>query len=376
MVNGDSFTDGSHKTRPALSDMTNRTGKRAFSLISADSGLKSGRGYLKKFDANDGDSQFTKQVRLGVENLVKEKCKAKFGVDCDDMVLSLQKGQKFSDSLPVYSGVGTSLKNVSSDSSNLPNEIMERGHLVDSSVRGSEDTATEIGNAAKDSCLSSVLVPTCSGSYKENCSGLGEKSQSDENILTSGVTEGRSLIKGLVTHAQGNDDMDRGKLTSSKFGAIEWSRLPVSNSSKFPGLERCVGLKDDGSENPFAGADDLKNCSCTFCLKAAYIWSDLHYQDIKGRISALKRSRKEASVLIQKFSEGKETATHDQGNFNESLKLESGLRDQWRSIFLHMEEIFVHESSQLESSFDTLKSLRENCKMDLEMINQGPSDNH
>ncbi|KAJ7956847.1 DNA-directed RNA polymerase subunit beta [Quillaja saponaria] len=379
MVNGDNCTDGVRKPRPALTDVTNRPGKRTFSLISADLGLKSGRGYHTDHDADDGDSQFGKQVCLGVENLVKDKCKEKFGVDFNDKVLSLPKGKKSINSLPVCNAVETSLKNVSSDNSRIPNEIREKYNLLDSSVHivsGSKETTTEVGNAARDSCVSSVSMPTLSGQCKKSCSSHGEKGQYDEGMLTFGITEGRSLSEGLVTHARGNDDRDRGKLASSKFGAIEWTRLPGSQCSEFPGLERCMGLKDDGSGSLIGGGDLLKDCSCTFCLKAAYIWSDLHYQDIKGRISALKKSQKEVGTLVQKITGGKDTVIHGQGNFNKSLKLESDLRDQWRSFFLHMGEIFVGESSQLEASFDTLKRLRENCKVDLEMINQGPSDNH
>ncbi|XVF61666.1 hypothetical protein PTKIN_Ptkin08bG0148700 [Pterospermum kingtungense] len=74
-------------------------------------------------------------------------------------------------------------------------------------------------------------------------------------------------------------DLGVGRLASSEGGCIEWSRLPKSSSqsSRSFGLERCVNLNPD--------VDRLKACSCSFCLKAAYIWSDLHYQDIKGRIA-------------------------------------------------------------------------------------------
>ncbi|KAH1039638.1 hypothetical protein J1N35_041381 [Gossypium stocksii] len=61
----------------------------------------------------------------------------------------------------------------------------------------------------------------------------------------------------------------------------------------------------------------------------------------------LKRSQKEASILVQKSCSRKEIDIHNLGNPNKSSKLESDLTSQWRSLFLNMEDIFVHESNQL-----------------------------
>lgn len=55
---------------------------------------------------------------------------------------------------------------------------------------------------------------------------------------------------------------------------------------------------------------------------------------------ALKKSQKEASFLVEKCGKGKQTDVSE---------LESGLMNQWRSHFLHMEDIFVNESNQLVS---------------------------
>ncbi|XVE86754.1 hypothetical protein DITRI_Ditri18aG0059100 [Diplodiscus trichospermus] len=163
--------------------------------------------------------------------------------------------------------------------------------------------------------------------------------------------EGVTQVGESLNDSSRNEDEDLcvGRLASSTGASIEWSRLPksLSQRSRSFELERCVGLKNDGCGNLKAGFDMLKACSCHFCLKAAYIWSDLHYQDIKGRIAVLKKSQKEASILAQKSCKGKQTDIHRQGNANKSSKLESGLTSQWRSLFLNMEDIFVHESNQL-----------------------------
>nr|KJB40387.1 hypothetical protein B456_007G061500 [Gossypium raimondii] len=217
---------------------------------------------------------------------------------------------------------------------------------------------------------------TCSGetdTSKEGLVPVNEKvsevierfdlSDSDDRLDQG---EGITQARGTLNDSCRNDsrDLGVGRLASSEGGCVEWLRLPKSSSQGFRSfeLERCVGLKNDGS-NLNAGADMLKACSCSFCLK-----------DTKGRIAVLKRSQKEASILVQKSCSGKETDIQNLGNPNKSSKLVSDLTSQWRSLFLNMEDIFVHESNQLQASYIQLKDLRDNCKMDLEQITGMPSE--
>ncbi|XVF15157.1 hypothetical protein REPUB_Repub09cG0125900 [Reevesia pubescens] len=305
-MSGDNFADGKSKVRPVFGDITNRSVKRVSSISEK-------LGFNFKEEA---DSQFKKQVCLGVENLIEEK----------------------------------SPKPQFEPNPNLP--------------------------------------PTCSGEIdklKEDLVSVNDKvsevkegldfCDSDDTLEQGeGVIEAGDTLNDICRNE--GKDLGAGKWASSKSGCIEWSRLPMSSSqsSRSFELERYVGLKNDGCVNLNAGIDMLKACSCSFCLKAAYIWSDLHYQDIKGRIAALKKSQKEASILVQKSGRGKQTDIHNQGNANKSSKLESDLTNQWRSLFLNMEDIFVHESNQLQASYTALKDLRENCKMDLERITGMPSE--
>ncbi|KAE8665734.1 Acyl-CoA oxidase 2 isoform 1 [Hibiscus syriacus] len=226
---------------------------------------------------------------------------------------------------------------------------------------------------------------TCSGEIhtsKEDSVSVNEKvsevregvdlSDNDDRLdQGDGVRQVRDTLNDSCRDETGY--LGIGRLASSNGGCIEWSRLPKSTSSLRPfELGRCAELKNDGS-NLNASIDMLKACSCSFCLKAAYIWSDLHYQDTKGRIAVLKKSQKEANILVQKSSGGKQSDIHNQGNPNASSKLESDLTNQWKSLFLNMEDIFVHESNQLQASYIELKDLRDKCKMDLQRITGIPS---
>ncbi|KAH7520619.1 hypothetical protein FEM48_Zijuj08G0164200 [Ziziphus jujuba var. spinosa] len=368
------FTDGFCKTRPVLGDLTNRLVKRGFSTVFGDSGLESKDGYGKNVDVQDGDSRFTKQVCLGVENLVRDKCQAKFGED------KSEKGFNFSKETHAYGSSSTSSdadtsedQNVERFMSNAPKGIKKKSNLLDGCAHQS---VMDVGDASRDSCLSSGSMPTCSGPCKKDGYGAGENYQDYEERNTSDVTQGNLVREGLATLVcKNNEDcVAVGKLAASKYGSIEWSRLPKSQSSKFHELGRCTALKGEVYGNLNAGDDLLKSCSCSFCLKAAYIWSDLQYQDIKGRIASLKKSQKEANTLVQKSYRGKESSIHSQENANKSTKLEADLTGQWRSLFLRMEDILANESGQLQASFVALKDLRESCKMDLGMINEMPTE--
>lgn len=493
-MSGNNSSDGFSKSRPALGDVTNRLGKRAFSMVSGNSMIKFGDGYAKNLNNEEGDSPLPKQIRLGEENLSKEKRRSdrveskqscglphsfsgtyahgeniapatlnianvvkqssdfqdtsvrvaradssmhrvmkvdsltgkglslfkgkqscglmlscsgndsrgkkvatatldkpysraetvmpsvmkvgdglaneKSRSDCAESFLekgiSLSKGKHL---LLSCSGTDSRGKNTAPASLNIPNEVEESPKLQDASLPvaravTSTHSIVEVDDASRESWVSSVSMPTCSGP----CDG-GGIIQEDEGRVTSRVTCGVHV--GEVSATNICTDKGKGLLTdnlpSSKYGSMECSRLPKSGSN-FVELERCTGLKSGDSSNSSANFDLIKDCSCSFCLKAAYIWSDLHYQDIKGRISAIKKSQKEAGNLAEK-SRHKESNTHGHANPNQSSFLEFDLMGQWRSLFLHMEDAFLTESCQLQDNYRTLKELRENCKTNLETIN-------
>jgi hypothetical protein len=240
MMSGDNFTDGFGKTRPALADVTNR--KRGFSLVSGDKGINHGDGYGKNVGGEDGESKFANQVCLGVENLVQEKFETKFGVDGSEKEKELS---------PTCSEVGTSHENVAPAVVKLLDKSKEILDFLDSSVHLGKDNrirqsdVVDVGDASRDSCLSSVSAP-----------GVGGKCQDEEVRLTSSVTQSNSVCEGLVTRVCKDNEKDQCV-----------GRLAKSQGTKFHELERCTGAKGDGCANLNAGTDVLKGCSCSFCLK-------------------------------------------------------------------------------------------------------------
>uniref|UniRef100_A0A5B6YQU9 DNA-directed RNA polymerase n=1 Tax=Davidia involucrata TaxID=16924 RepID=A0A5B6YQU9_DAVIN len=348
-MSGDNSTEGFRETRSVLGDVTNRPGKRGL-LIFGSSVIKSGDGNSKNVNDKVGDS--AQQVCLGVENIVKEKCRTSFVANDND------KGKRACVSLRPCSEINSLRGNIVSSISKIPCEVKESNSFGGSGA--SIDNVVEVGDASRDSCVSSISIPTGFGSCAGDSCGVEEKCGNDEGRVTSEVAQSDPL----AAHVCKTDGMDQGvdDLVSTKYGSVGCSTLPKSRNSKSIELERCIGLKGDGSSNSSVGVDLIKDCSCSFCTKVAYIWADLLYQDVKGRMAALKKSQKEASILVQKSCRDKGIDKHGQGNSNKILKLESELMGQWRSLFLRMEDILVHESSQLEASLLPLKDLRENCK--------------
>lgn len=266
-----------------------------------------------------GASLFAKQTCFGVESLAKNKSQLQFGAPAhlnNEDTVSLQAKEKRPILLPFCD-----------DASQKPNEGRE------------EQNPLELENFK----------------FGEN----GEEIVPTDRAVESGDKNVCAVDN----------------LGSPKCGTVQMATISASHDSQFLGLKPCSVHKGDGGANSATDAVDIKSCTCNFCSKAAYIWSDLHYQDAKGRLSAIKKSQKEVKTIIQKISGLEDTVVRGQHQSEESSKLELSLVNQWKSLFVQMQNIYAEESSQLESSFGTLKDLRENCKNDLELNDDSHREN-
>ncbi|CAA7401004.1 unnamed protein product [Spirodela intermedia] len=144
---------------------------------------------------------------------------------------------------------------------------------------------------------------------------------------------------------------------------------PASGHPEQQSSGRTTGLPEEPGKTPGANVHENlvagKGCSCPLCLKAGYLWADLLYQDCKGRLLEVNRSRRDARLLTGSSS-SHDLAGRAAGNDEKSARLESELRQHWRALFVHTESVLTCESAQLQSSLLKLKELRENCKRDAE----------
>ncbi|KAK9070238.1 hypothetical protein SSX86_010638 [Deinandra increscens subsp. villosa] len=333
-MSGETPSIGAFKPRSALGDVTNQVGKRGFSLISGDDckkdeGIPFAKKECRKIDISHK------------ENNVKET------VDC---VLRPHS----------YSEISSLNGDVKDSVSKIVCEI--KGSCPPGVRQNVTPTSSSIaGDLVSDSFQPVELVHVIPSD--ENGNNVVVDDEEDERTDSEVMPE--IALKGTGENNLGMDDgndVSVDNLDSSKDEFLDGSRLLESQESKC-GFERCNEQKGDGLSS--VCMDMIKACSCSFCMKAAYLWSDLHYQDVKGRITAIKKSQKEAAILVNRNS--RDVAS----NFEKFSNLESDLTGRWKSLFLHMEDIFVREGTQLVSrrhlllaSIFVLKILVGSCSYD------------
>ncbi|CAM8881799.1 unnamed protein product [Rhodiola kirilowii] len=335
--------------RPALADVSNRPRKRTFE----------GYGGKNSGCREDGtlDLRVSKQVCLRSRNLgMENSCEENFGVKGVSHCQTDRDGKQSA----VNWKVANDVRGVAAVDDLDGHVGTNAGHHV-----------IELDYVSRVSCCSEPLIPLGSGSCNGD-SNSGEILQVNAvRASNSGSPHEASLCGDCKTSNKG---ITVAYLNLDQSESSESAKLVKPSGVQSFELERCTGLKGDGNSHSTVAADLLKACSCSFCLKAAYIWSDLHYKDVKGRISAVTKSKKEAVNMFQRICMDNDANAHVQGSSDQPSKLESDLSSQWRSLFLHMEESFARESNHLQDNFLALKDLRENCKVNLEMIDAKPAD--
>lgn len=166
-----------------------------------------------------------------------------------------------------------------------------------------------------------------------------------------------------------NDRANEGECLTQEEMAVSSGNQNPRSSSRVTARD---GIPCANAQHPTMGAGGLdepcatKSCTCSFCLKAAFMWTDLHYQDARSRLGALKKSIKFARSLEAK-RQGNEFPFNAGGYSKRAAEMGFILSQQQRSLFLHTENALVRESAQLHSAVVKLKDLRDNCKTDLKI---------
>lgn len=110
------------------------------------------------------------------------------------------------------------------------------------------------------------------------------------------------------------------------------------------------------------------SCPCSSCTKAAYMWSDLIYQDTRGRLSALKSSRRHARILEGKILRHEKAGETSQSQLKKERSTESDLLQHWTSLLLRTEDTLLCEIMQTQSRIVEIENLKDKLKRDLKTI--------
>lgn len=216
-------------------------------------------------------------------------------------------------------------------------DVRNRCGLLDSSgLNDKEESSLESeGGCEDDDDTDSELLPYASETSKV--------------AINDRANEGECLTQEEMAVSSGNQN------PQSSFDVTARGDIPCTNVQHHP-------MGDGGLEESCA----TKSCTCSFCLKAAFMWADLHYLDARSRLGALKKSIKFARSLEAK-RQGNEYPFNAGVYSKRAAEMGFELSQQQRSLFLHTENALVRESAQLHSAVVKLKDLRENCKTDLKI---------
>ncbi|KAJ8500415.1 hypothetical protein OPV22_010967 [Ensete ventricosum] len=123
-------------------------------------------------------------------------------------------------------------------------------------------------------------------------------------------------------------------------------------------------------------------------LKAANVasqWLDLLQQDIKGRIAALRRSKKRVRNVIQTelpYLLSKEFTSNQENELNFAQSSEAGCSTKaisemhvvrWRSLFSQMDKTLYEEGKHLESWLKQVQEMQLHCENGLKIVSSGAS---
>ncbi|XP_077249951.1 uncharacterized protein LOC143889574 [Tasmannia lanceolata] len=344
MMNENNSRDGFMGNPKVLGDITNCYGEREFSgkkgisLVLGDFVMENETKFAENVGSKDEDDEFSHRVCRKVDNFVKGK----------ENAIRVSKESE----------------NVTDSNSNVLS-LLNANEIVDGDL-----------HFIKDSCISSVSpkLGECQGGSRKVGVNIERNAIWVDNVFDPLVTDaygsGLQFMDSQESKVDGSENFTEEALNKYSIGQ---SRMSGSLGCKMFNLEGDVeahaSLNGEGgfNTNDSLNLDKASSCECSFCLKAAYLWSDLHYQDAHGRLAAFETSRKKVKLLLGR--------SYDQDNnvtiaCKKSTKLELDLMHKWRSLFLHTDDALARESAELQSNLHRLKELRGTCKKDLEM-NQG-----
>lgn len=240
------------------------------------------------------------------------------------------------------SGKGLLIKGKGSDSDMLPPLAPDAKRLRPMTPGDftQENAAQSImeANQLVDSSISYGPLPS-------QCNEVEDAStESDELPAEGNETESTDITRDFIHSVEGQD-----KSSSSNDCSVEFL------ASKGNTVDSGGNVNKEHLDSTGSG----KACSCSFCLKAAHMWTDLTFQDTRGRLTELQRSKKRTKDYIAKV-------TQDPSNTSKSSKLEIDLLQQWTTLFQHTHDALVQEISHTQSNLEAQSKMMENCKKELE----------
>ncbi|KAL2318162.1 hypothetical protein Fmac_032038 [Flemingia macrophylla] len=170
-------------------------------------------------------------------------------------------------------------------------------------------------------------------------------------------------------------------LMTQSTDVAEHDVLAMKLSSETRASMSSTTLSNEESSNvTMVSSLSLKGSYGTFAATVASQWLELLHQDIKGRLSALRRSRKRVRAVINTelpFLLSREFANNEDYDPH-TMKMLAGLptgkiadlhRARWTALFDHMDEALSEEEKQLECWLNQVKEKQLLCDQGIQHVN-------
>ncbi|KAL0539772.1 hypothetical protein IC582_023990 [Cucumis melo] len=212
-----------------------------------------------------------------------------------------------------------------------------------------------------------------------NAYGSSQGYGSSNNISAVRQKRGCSSTRSLITEAE---VVDRGQIMLDRATGKNYaSQLNTTNEKETLALELSSSHAVSENACPVSN-DEEENLTCisSLSLKAATVasqWLDLIHQDIKGRLSALRRSKKRVRAVISTelpFLISKEFPSNEENDpfVSKSSQEESSVvssadihQARWTKLFDQMDKALAEEEKQLESWLNQVKEMQIHCDQGL-----------
>ncbi|XP_023532316.1 uncharacterized protein LOC111794504 [Cucurbita pepo subsp. pepo] len=203
---------------------------------------------------------------------------------------------------------------------------------------------------------------------ERNVFGSSQKYGPPHNVPASRQKSGCSLTRSVITDAEGVDyrEIMLDRASESSTMNDKETLAPELSSSHAVSENACPVSNDDEEEENLT-------CISSLSLKAATVasqWLELIHQDIKGRLSALRRSKKRVRAVIStelSFLIAKEFPCNEENDpyvAKSSLDKTSVMstadlhQARWAKLFNEMDKALAEEEKQLESWLNQVKEMQ------------------
>ncbi|XP_068668396.1 uncharacterized protein [Aristolochia californica] len=190
-----------------------------------------------------------------------------------------------------------------------------------------------------------------------------------------------SIIEALVRSEKPNCQTQKQSANLAKKEDNEPSIKGSSNDAEYANAARSrqMGDGDPVHVNRISmpsSSDDRSGLHSSKVAVAATVasqWLELLYQDIRGRLAALKRSKKRVRTMIQtelpslmskQFMSNQEYSSYYGQSYGSDMHMA-----RWRSIFTEMEKGLSEEGKDLENWLRQVKEMQEHCEQGLQFVN-------